>query len=242
MTGEIAGFMQQNGQNIASMTTHVAEGWGFLTHLGAEEKLRLMENRLEISRVDWDEVTRREHAVGAEENALNWEVYPSRLPFERFDVLAPTLSAMLNDQPLGTLDMAPMSYSREHFKSWYADMDAHGGDHYLVLLNHGQELVAVCDANWNPRLPDRVFQNLTAVARPWRGKGLAKAVKARMMRLIRENRPGIALIVTNNAHVNAAMLAVNRLLGYVQHKDVRTYQISLERILAAWAAQRVQPA
>jgi hypothetical protein len=45
-----------------------------------------------------------------------------------------------------------------------------------------------------------------------------------------------------HAHVNAAMLAVNRRLGYVQYKDARTYQISLERILAALAARVARPA
>jgi hypothetical protein len=45
-----------------------------------------------------------------------------------------------------------------------------------------------------------------------------------------------------HAYVNAAMLAVNRRLGYVQFKDMRTYQISLEGILAALAAHATRPA
>jgi GNAT superfamily N-acetyltransferase len=234
LLGALADFMQRNGQVTASMMpTHFSDGWAFLTHIGAQEKLRMMENRLDMARVDWEQVARWEQALRTADLGLTWEVYPSRLPLARFDVLAPALSVMLNDQPLGTLDVAPMSFNRQQLEASYADMDERGGDHYLVLLHHGTELVAVCDANWNPRLPDRVSQYLTAVTPAWRGKGLAKAVKARMMRLIRENRPGVTLIVTTNAHINAPMLALNRRLGYVQAKDMRTYQICLGGILAA---------
>jgi GNAT superfamily N-acetyltransferase/RimJ/RimL family protein N-acetyltransferase len=55
----------------------------------------------------------------------------------------------------------------------------------------------------------------TATVREHRGRGLALAVKAESLRLLRADRPDIRLLPTMNAEANVAMLAVNRRLGFV---------------------------
>jgi hypothetical protein len=114
-------------------------------------------------------------------------------------------------------------------------MDARGGDHTMVLLNAGTEVVAVSEAVWASEFPDRAFQNLTTVAPAWHGRGLAKAVKARLLRAVRERRPMVRLVITSNANVNAAILAINTQLGFVPHRDVRTFQIARGAIEATLA-------
>lgn len=87
------------------------------------------------------------------------------------------------------------------------------------------------------------FDPDTAVARPWRGRGIAKALKAlkalkaRMLRLVRERRPGVTLMTTNNAASNAPMLSINARLGFVRHKEVGTYQVG-PAALQAWLVSR----
>jgi RimJ/RimL family protein N-acetyltransferase len=75
-----------------------------------------------------------------------------------------------------------------------------------------------------------MHQRLTAVARRWRGKGLAKGVKAAMLQLVRERHPEVALAVTHNAEVNAPMLAINRRLGFAAHRHDGLYQIGTESL------------
>jgi GNAT superfamily N-acetyltransferase len=53
---------------------------------------------------------------------------------------------------------------------------------------------------------------ITGVDRPYRGRGLALALKLRTIRLAR--RYGAAYIRTHNDSENAPMLALNRKLGY----------------------------
>lgn len=83
----------------------------------------------------------------------------------------------------------------------------------------------MCEGWWDARSPDHVSQYLTAVARPWRGRGLAKALKARMMRLVRKQQHGVAMMSTYNVVSNAPMLSINTRLGFIRHKEIGTYQI-----------------
>jgi GNAT superfamily N-acetyltransferase len=237
LLGELAAFMCERDIVTATLSARAGDGTGFLASIGAAEKHRMIENRLDLARVDGGMLQSWEAAAGSVEG-LSWEVHAGRVPLDRYAALIPPLTVMLNSMPIGDLDIPPFRIDLDHIKAWYAEMDAHGGDHTMVVLSAGAEVVAVSEAHWVADYPDRAFQYLTAVAPAWRGRGLAKAVKARLLRAVRERRPSVGLIVTSNANVNAAMLAVNAQLGFVQHRDVRTFQISRDAIEAALARLR----
>jgi GNAT superfamily N-acetyltransferase len=226
-----ADFMAANGQVTARCGTHFDTGYAFLAAIGAAEQERTIASRLDLAGTDWEELARWERAA----DGLTWEIHPSRLPAVRFEALAPAMNTLLNEALRGPLDAPPASYNWAQLAIWYAELEQRGGNHFVVFLLDGDQLAAVCEVDADGRYPERAFQNLTAVAAPWRGKGLAKAIKARMMRLIRETRPGIRMISTGNATVNVPMLAINRRLGFVPRKDVRSYQMSLDGIRAALA-------
>jgi hypothetical protein len=78
---------------------------------------------------------------------------------------------------------------------------------------------------------------LTGVAPTWRGKGLAKAVKARQLQILTQRQPQVRMVITSNATVNAAMLAVNTQLGFKPHREISTYQATITA-LEEWLAQR----
>jgi GNAT superfamily N-acetyltransferase len=234
LLGELAAVMRERGFVTATLSARVGDGTAFLASIGAVEKHRMMENRLDLSRVD-HKMLQAWEAGGNQAEGLTWEVHTPRVPLDRYEALIPQLTVMLNSMPLGDLEFPPLRVNLVQIKAWYADMDARGGDHTMVLLSAGAEVVAVSDAVWASELPDRVFQNLTAVVPAWRGRGLAKAVKARLLRAVCERRSSVRLAVTSNANVNAAILAINRQLGFVQHLDVRTFQIAREAIEAKLA-------
>jgi GNAT superfamily N-acetyltransferase len=139
-------------------------------------------------------------------------------------------SILINEMPLGSLELPRLRYELQDYVTWYGDMDRRGGDHFLAMLRHGDDVAAMCDANWDARFPDRVYQRLTAVARPWRGKGLAKGVKAAMLNMIRARHPGVRTMITSNAEVNAPIRSINHRLGFAVHRQEATYQISRETL------------
>ena len=225
-------LMDAQGKTTATFRTSLPEGHAFLLAIGATEKHRSIENRMAFATLDDEALTRWRAEALAPERGLHLEIHAGRVPFERLATLMAPLSALLEDAPTSALERPPMQYDLDDFRAWYAEIDRRGGEHFLVLLRDGDEVVAVCDASWNQLYPDRMFQRLTGVARHWRGKGLAKGVKAVMLQLVRERHPGLAMVVTHNAEVNAPMLAINSQLGFVAHRHDGAYQIGTESLRA----------
>jgi GNAT superfamily N-acetyltransferase len=223
-------FMQDSGRTVATLKVHRPEGHVFMSVIGAHEKYRSVENRLAMDRLPWGDLAQWQAHTTSSGNGLHWEIHAGRVPFDRLGPLMEPFSVLINEQPLGLLEIPRIRYELQGYESWYAAMDRRGGDHFLVMLLRGEELAALCDASWDARFPDRVYQQLTAVARPWRGKGLAKGVKAAMCDLVRRLHPEVRTIITNNANTNAAMLSINQRLGFTTHRQDATWQISVDAL------------
>ncbi|MGJ7606446.1 GNAT family N-acetyltransferase [Variovorax sp. LT1R20] len=236
---ELLALMDTRGKTTATFNVHLPESHAFLAAIGAFEKHRSMENRMAFASLDEGALARWRTKALAPAHGLRLEIHAGRVPFERLATLMTPLSALLEDAPTTGLARAPMRFELEDFRAWYAEIDRRGGEHFLVLLLDGEEVAAVCDASWNRLYPDRMFQRLTAVARSWRGKGLAKGVKAVMLQLVRERHPGVVMAVTQNAEVNAPMLAINRQLGFAPHRHDGAYQIGTESLRAFLSTRRL---
>ncbi|MCA3193822.1 MAG: GNAT family N-acetyltransferase [Cupriavidus sp.] len=225
LLGGLADFMDHRNKTIATARVHLPEGHAYMATIGAKCNLRNVESRLPFDQIRWEELSQWAERPALSAPTLAWEVHAGRVPFAALRALMKPLSALLNEQPLGTLEGPSLRYELENFPAWYAEMDRRGGDHFLVLLRDGEKVAAVCDAYWDQRFPDRIQQELTAVVGPWRNQGLAKAVKARMLMLVRERHPEVKTAITNNANSNAPMLSINRQLGFSVHRETGTYQI-----------------
>ncbi|MGE3348748.1 MAG: N-acetyltransferase [Ramlibacter sp.] len=234
LLGALHGFMAAHGQSVVSLKVQSAEGRAFMAARGAELRLRSVENRLPFHGLDWSALARWQAQATSPGDGLRWETHAGRVPMPRLAQLMEPLTTLINEQPLGSLEMPRIRYTLEGYDRWYADMDRRGGEHFMVLLCHGEALVAVCDASWDARFADRVYQQLTAVAQPWRGRGLAKGVKAAMLQLIHARHPGVRTMITTNAEANGPMLSINQRLGFAMHREEGTYQFTLDA-LAPWA-------
>lgn len=54
----------------------------------------------------------------------------------------------------------------------------------IILRDPDGEVAGLTEVAWDKRTPEIAYQQLTAVARPWRGRGLARALKAAMFRQV----------------------------------------------------------
>ena len=76
------------------------------------------------------------------------------------------------------------------------------------------ELAALTQVSLDPALPERGFQELTAVAGAHRGHRLGLLVKLAMVDLLAVEEPQLTRIMTRNAAWNDHMVAINEQLGF----------------------------
>lgn len=95
-----------------------------------------------------------------------------------------------------------------------------------MIAKHGDHLVGV-SAVWKVQNDAHsLYQGLTGVRREFRGKGIAMALKLRVLNFARENH--YDEIRTFNATVNEAMLGINMKLGFNRDTGWITFEKSLE--------------
>jgi RimJ/RimL family protein N-acetyltransferase len=77
----------------------------------------------------------------------------------------------------------------------------------------GERFVGLAGVYAEPGMPETMFNGLTGVHRDTRRRGIALALK--LLTIRRAKALGARVITTNNDERNAAMLAINRRLGYI---------------------------
>jgi|SRR6516162_1122629 len=235
---EIHALMHTLDKTVLTLSTHTAPGHAFLMHVGAVAKHSMVENRAVLSQLDWLRLRQWEEA--AEELGLVWERHAGRVPREVLLALLPVFTVLFVDVPLGGLEMAPVRWEINGYDQWYQTLERVGGAHHLIVLRAADGTVAgLSEAAWDARTPDIVYQQLTAVARPWRGRGLARALKAAMLRQVRTHHPEAKLVSTSNAEVNAPILSINARVGFRVHRRNVDYQIT-RAALDSWCMRQPQ--
>ncbi len=148
--------------------------------------------------------------------------------------MLPEFTALFADVPMGELEIAPVRWEIEGYDELYEMLNRTGGAHHLIVLRTGAGNVAgLTEAMWDSRTPGFVYQQLTAVARPWRGRGLASALKARILRQVHDHHPEAEAMRTGNAETNAAMRSINARAGFKEHRRFVEYQVTRDA-LDAW--------
>jgi GNAT superfamily N-acetyltransferase len=222
---QVHALMHDLGKSVLTLSAHTDGGHAFMTHIGATAKYSAVESRARLDALDWPLL--RTWEDGAGELGLSWECHAGRVPREVLLAFLPTFTDLIADIPLGSLEMPPIRLEIEYYDSWYESMARTEEAHHLVMLREpGGAVVAMSEASWDSRSPKTAFQMFTAIAPPWRGRGLARAVKAAILRQIRGSHPCTEDIRTFNAESNAAILSINKRLGFTVRERSVDYQVT----------------
>lgn len=211
------------------------DGLAFAAAIGATVVQKRRENRLRLENVDWAmvETWAKEGLARAPGTRLRW--FQNRIDD---DVLAPyceLYTTIFNQQPFEARGQGAIVFTPESFRdreSRTADMGARWLTAASVEPNGSlsgfTEVTYIPDNGWI------IQQNLTGVRDPFRGRGLAKWLKAAMLRRVRTELPQVRVVRTENASSNAGMLSINERLGFRMHKErfvVDLKREALERYL-----------
>jgi GNAT superfamily N-acetyltransferase len=232
---EVLALMHRLDKTVLTVVTHAEPGHAFLERAGALAKHTSVVARARLKDLDWKGLGEWEDASCRA--GLVWERYAERAPRERLISLLPVFTALFADVPMGSLDFAPIRFEIEAYDQWYETMARTGGAHHLVMLVAPDGCVAgMSEAMWDARSPGEVYQQLTAVARDWRGRGLAKALKAALLRQVRQSHGQAEYMITSNGEENAAMRGINERIGFRAHRTFVEYQAARDA-LDLWSAQ-----
>jgi len=94
-----------------------------------------------------------------------------------------------------------------------------------IIAKHGSEYVGLSFVFRNEKQPQKLSQDDTGVRRDYRGRGIAVAMKSKIIEFARKH--GYDTIETWNGSTNTAMLAINAKLGFKR----KTGWIRMEKIL-----------
>ncbi len=229
LLGEIHRLMHELDKSVLTLAAHAEPGHAFLMKIGAVAKLVTVSSRADLSQLDWSLLRKWEE--GAENKGLEWKCYAGRVPRDALLALLPDFTTLFADVPLGDLQIAPVKWEIENYDEWYRTLDRVGGAHHIVSLRAPDGSVAgLTEAMWDSRTPSEVYQQLTAVARTWRARGLAKALKAALLRQVHESHPEARIMRTGNGEMNAAMRSINTRAGFKPHRRFVEYQITREKL------------
>jgi GNAT superfamily N-acetyltransferase len=105
-------------------------------------------------------------------------------------------------------------------------------DGFAVAIERSNgRVVGYAALKLTPGNPLVAFHDMTAVARAWRRRGLATALKRRTIAWAIEH--GLVALETGNDEANLAMQSVNARLGYQPMPDLLTMRGPLDRAMMA---------
>ena len=150
------------------------------------------------------------------------------------EALLPSLCHVRNqltvDAPTGDIDYEPEAETPEIYRERQARLREQGRVLLTtVALDPGGEVVAYTDLAVTPDEPEHVHQWGTMVRGDHRGRRLGMAVKVRNLVALQASCPGVGLVHTGNADVNAQMIAINEALGFRVVEVLPEFQRRLDR-------------
>jgi GNAT superfamily N-acetyltransferase len=226
---EVLKLMHSLDKTVLTLSAVIEPGHAFLTQTGAVPKLTTVTSKAIFKELDWVRLGQWEAA--AKNRGLQWERYAGRVPREVLLALLPDFTALFADVPLGGLEIPSPQWEIEGFDRLYETFGRTGGAHHLIVLRDpGGAVAGLTEATWDARMPSLAGQGLTAIARPWRGLGLAKAIKAALLRQVRDNHPEVEAIATGNGEMNAAMRSINVAAGFKPHRNFVEYQVTRDAL------------
>ncbi|MGY5872060.1 MAG: GNAT family N-acetyltransferase [Candidatus Thorarchaeota archaeon] len=206
------------------------DGKNFIKKLNADEALSGVENRLDITKLDWALVEKWVHEGPERSPDSNLEFF-EECPEEIIEDYCSIYTEVVNQAPLEELKMGDWVVTpelRRQYEKHQKDVDVT----WLTAITRepNGDISGLTEVLYRPSKDPLIFQDLTGVPKKYRGSGKGKWLKAIMLQEVKKRFPTVNSVVTGNATSNAPMLSINERLGFRVHKEAIVAQIETEKL------------
>jgi mycothiol synthase len=146
-----------------------------------------------------------------------------------------------NQQPLGDLQIEARHITPEEIRQNEKNIFARGNRRwtcYVVDRDSGK-FAGYTETIWNPNRPEILLQEMTGVFPQFRNQGLGRWLKATMLEKVIQECPQIRFVRTGNADSNAAMLKINRELGFKHYMADTFWQMEVQKVMDYLSARNL---
>lgn len=182
-------------------------------------------NILELAGVDWSKMDELAVAVPA---GYHLQYHPGGLPKDLLEAYSAAKATRRDngDAPPSDLDLRPSSYDALRLHESLATLNRRGMKPYLVLAVHEETgaVAALTEVVVPAQHPTRADQYDTIVVSAYRGLGLERAIKARMLCELRAAQPELVEVQTWNALADDPIAGVNAEFGFRPDREWREYE------------------
>ncbi|MFW9787666.1 MAG: hypothetical protein ACFFE2_11460 [Candidatus Thorarchaeota archaeon] len=221
-------YAKKHKKTVIIGNTSEEHGKRFIRKMKAEEALSGLENRLDLTKVDWDMVEEwiQEGPVRSPESQIE---FFQDCPEEILETYCKVYTEVDNQAPREDLDVGDYVITpelRRQFEKYQKDVNAF----WLTAITKESngEISGLTEIVYRPSKDPLIYQDLTGVSEKYRGTGKGKWLKAIMLKEIKNRWPTVSTVVTGNATSNAPMLSINKRLGFKIYKESIMAQIKTD--------------
>lgn len=238
---KIVELAREHGRTILQSWCEETDGKAFAAAIGAKVVTRRRENRLNLEKVDWSMVERwaKEGPVRAPGTTLRW--FENRIDDDVIEPYSRIYTAVMNQQPFDAATHGDWIATPETIRDSEARNAEIGARRFTVVsVEPNGDLSGLTETTHTPDSQWMIWQGLTGVRDMYRGRGLGKWLKAKMLLRVRRELPHVRVVSTGNASSNQAMLSINERLGFRTHKEPVVVEMTREALEAYLRAHRLE--
>jgi len=221
---------------VATTLGSAPGGGAWLERMGATRGLETTATQLRLDALDRDLLAA--WIARADRDAFELGYWDGPYAEADLDAIA-ALHEVMGTQPMGALAVAHARPTPAELRQDEAAMVPRGTRRWTAWVRERSSgrFAGFTELTWRPSAPHVLNQGSTGVFPEFRGRGLGAWLKAALLDRVLRERPEARCVRTTNADVNAAMLRINRALGFAPYMARTVWQADLA-VLEAWLAGR----
>ncbi len=223
---------------VTDTSMRVPGGAAFVTQFGASRGLEGTTRQLAVAELDRNRIAAWRAPVPERDVEFEPVLWVGPYPEAELDAIA-ALYEVMNTAPRGGITVEDQRVTAEHLREMDRALAARGLHRWTLVarVRASGRLAGFTDVMWSPDAPQVLNQANTGILPAWRGRGLARWLKAEMLDRVLREHPEVRFVRTSNADANASMIRINEELGFRPYSSQTVWQVELANI-ESWLATR----